>query len=177
MVKSNANAILFIIPKGPYTKIFNELIAKIQAFLSQQTIYLPVYFAYENEELISLYNQLKEDYEKEKRGEKKPQSNNNRKTFMEYINIKETYLHFSLNSKEPKLKKKLNLENMYGFLEAPSQTGTPNPIIALVAHYDSLGVISDLPQGVDSNGSGIIILLELIRILSKLYENYESILI
>ena len=176
MVKSNANAILFIIPKGPYTKIFNELIAKIQAFLSQQTIYLPVYFAYENDELISLYNQLKEDYEKEKRGEKKPQSNNNRKTFMEYINIKETYLHFSLNSKEPKLKKKLNLENMYGFLEAPSQTGTPNPIIALVAHYDSLGVISDLPQGVDSNGSGIIILLELIRILSKLYENYESIL-
>ena len=104
MVKSNANAILFIIPKGPYTKIFNELIAKIQAFLSQQTIYLPVYFAYENDELISLYNQLKEDYEKEKRGEKKPQSNNNRKTFMEYINIKETYLHFSLNSKEPKLK-------------------------------------------------------------------------
>ena len=40
---------------------------------------------------------------------------------------------------------------MYGFLEAPSQTGTPNPIIAIVAYYDSLGVISDLPQGIDSN--------------------------
>ena len=176
LVKSNANAILFIVPKGPYPKLFKDLVSKIQAFLSQQTIYLPVYFAYENDELISLYNQLKEDYEKEQRGEKKPQSNNNRKTFMEYINIKETYLHFSLNIKEPKLKKKLNLENMYGFLEAPSQTGTPNPIIAIVAHYDSLGVISDLPTGLDSNGSGIIILLELIRILSKLYENYEQML-
>ena len=176
LVKSNANAILFIVPRGPYPKLFKELVSKIQAFLSQQTIYLPVYFAYENDELRSLYNQLKEDYEKEQRGEKKPQSNTNRKTFMEYINIKETYLHFSLNIKEPKLKKKLNLENMYGFLEAPSQTGTPNPIIAIVAHYDSLGVISDLPQGIDSNGSGIIILLELIRILSKLYENYESML-
>ena len=176
LVKSNANAILFIVPRGPYQKLFKELVGKIQAFLSQQTIYLPVYFAYENDELKSLYNQLKEDYEKEQRGEKKPQSNTNRKTFMEYINIKETYLHFSLNIKEPKLKKKLNLENMYGFLEAPSQTGTPNPIIAIVAHYDSLGVISDLPQGIDSNGSGIVILLELIRILSKLYENYESML-
>ena len=176
LVKSNANAILFIVPKGPYPKLFKDLVSKIQAFLSQQTIYLPIYFAYENDELISLYNQLKEDYEKEQRGEKKPQSNNNRKTFMEYINIKETYLHFSLNIKEPKLKKKLNLENMYGFLEAPSQTGTPNPIIAIVAHYDSLGVISDLPTGLDSNGSGIIILLELIRILSKLYENYEQML-
>ena len=176
LVKSNANAILFIVPRGPYPKLFKELVSKIQAFLSQQTIYLPVYFAYENDELRALYNQLKEDYEKEQRGEKKPQSNTNRKTFMEYINIKETYLHFSLNIKEPKLKKKLNLENMYGFLEAPSQTGTPNPIIAIVAHYDSLGVISDLPQGIDSNGSGIIILLELIRILSKLYENYESML-
>ena len=176
LVKSNANAILFIVPKGPYPKIFNELISKFQIFLSQQTIYLPVYFAYETEELKSLYNQLKDDYEKEQRGEKKPQSTSNRKTLMEYINIKETYLHFSLSIKEPKLKKKLNLENIYGFLEAPSQTGTPNPIIAIVAHYDSLGIISDLPQGVDSNGSGIIILLELIRILSKLYENYESML-
>ena len=175
-MKSNANAILFIVPKGPYNKLFNELISKIQLFLSQQTIYLPVYFTYETKELKSLYDQLKDDYEKEQRGEKKPQSNSNRKTLMEYINIKETYLHFSLNIKEPKLKTKLNLENIYGFLEAPSQSGTPNPIIAIVSHYDSLGVISDLPQGVDSNGSGIIILLELIRILSKLYENYETIL-
>ena len=175
-MKSNANAILFIVPKAPYQKLFDVLISQIQVYLSQQTIYLPVYFAYETDELKELYNQLKDDYEKEKRGEKKPTSNNNRKTFMEYINIKETYLHFSLNIKEPKLNKKLNLENMYGFLEAPSQTGTPNPIIAIVAYYDSLGVISDLPQGIDSNGSGIIILLELIRILSKLYENYESML-
>ena len=174
LVKSNANAILFIVPKGPYTKLFNELISKIQAYLSQQTIYLPVYFAYETEDLKNIYSQLKEEYEKEQRGEKKPSNSNNRKTLLEYMNIKETYRHFSLSIKEPKLKKKLNLENIYGFLEAPSQTGTPNPIIAIVSHYDSLGVISDLPQGLDSNGSGITILLELIRILSKLYENYES---
>ena len=176
LVKSNANAILFIIPKGPYTKLFNDLISKIQVYLSQQTIYLPVYFSYETDELKNIYNELKEEYEKEQRGEKKPSNANNRKTLLEYMNIKETYRHFSLSIKEPKLKKKLNLENIYGFLEAPTQTGVPNPIIAIVSHYDSLGVVSDLPQGMDSNGSGITILLELIKILSKLYENYESVI-
>ena len=92
------------------------------------------------------------------------------------MNIKESYLHFSLSVKEPKLKKSLNLENIYGFLEVPSQNGSPNPIIAIVAHYDTLGIISDLPQGINSNGSGIIALLELIRIISKIYENYESVI-
>ena len=95
LVKSNANAILFIVPKGPYTKLFNELISKIQVYLSQQTIYLPVYFAYETEDLKNIYSQLKEEYEKEQRGEKKPSNTNNRKTLLEYMNIKETYRHFS----------------------------------------------------------------------------------
>ena len=172
LVKSNANAILFIIPKGPYLKTFKELVNKIQEYLSHQTIFLPVYFTYETVELKKIYEQLKHEYEQNQKNEIKPK--NNRKSLLEYLNIKENYLHFSLSLKEPKLKKSLNLENIYGFLEAPSQTGAPNPIIAIVAHYDSLGVISDLPQGVNSNGSGIIVLLELIRILSKIYENYET---
>ena len=172
MVKSNANAILFIIPNGPYQKIFKELVTQIQIYLSQHPIFLPVYFSYETEELKVIYNQLKKEYEENSNTDNS--SKTNKKSILEYLNIKESYLHFSLSLKEPKLKKSLNLENIYGFLESPSQNGAPNPIIAIVAHYDSLGIISDLPHGVDSNGSGIIILLELIRILSKLYENYDN---
>ena len=172
MVKSNANAILFIIPNGPYQKIFKELVSQIQIYLSQHPIFLPVYFSYETEELKVIYNQLKKEYEENSNTDNS--SKTNKKSILEYLNIKESYLHFSLSLKEPKLKKSLNLENIYGFLESPSQNGAPNPIIAIVAHYDSLGIISDLPHGVDSNGSGIIILLELIRILSKLYENYDN---
>jgi Zn-dependent M28 family amino/carboxypeptidase len=33
-----------------------------------------------------------------------------------------------------------------------------------------------MPNGLNSNGSGVITLLELIRILSKFYENYESVI-
>lgn len=176
LVKSNANAILFIIPNGPYQNLFKELVNKIQIYLSKQTIYLPVYFTYENEDINKIYQQLKREYEDQQKNKNNNEANNGRKSFWEYLNIKENYLHFSLNSKEPKLKNNLGLENIYGFLEVPSQNGARNPVIAIVAHYDSLGVVSDLPQGVNSNGSGILVLLELIRIISKLYENYENII-
>ena len=106
----------------------------------------------------------------------KSKNEETKKSLLDYLYIKESYLRFSLSIKEPKLKKSLNLENIYGFLESPSQNGSPNTIIAIVAHYDTLGIISDLPHGINSNGSGILALLELIRIISKLYENYESII-
>ena len=177
LIKSNANAILFIIPKGPYVQIFEKLVNEIQIFLSQQKIFLPVYFTYETDELKTIYEELKKEYEYyQKNGNKSENKDQTKKSLLDYLNIKESYLHFSLSIKEPKLKKSLNLENIYGFLEVPSQNGSPNPIIAIVAHYDTLGIISDLPQGINSNGSGIIALLELIRIISKIYENYESVI-
>ena len=43
------------------------------------------------------------------------------------------------------------------------------PKIVLVAHYDTLGLATGLAQGADANGSGVIVLLKLIRLFSKLY--------
>ena len=176
LIKSNANAILFIIPKGPYTQIFEQLVNEIQEYLSQQKIFLPVYFTYETDELRQIYLDLKKEYEYNMKNDNKSKNEETKKSILDYLYIKESYLHFSLSIKEPKLKKSLNLENFYGFLEAPSQNGSPNTLIAIVAHYDTLGIISDLPQGINSNGSGILALLELIRIISKLYENYETVI-
>jgi Zn-dependent M28 family amino/carboxypeptidase len=33
-----------------------------------------------------------------------------------------------------------------------------------------------MPFGMNSNGSGVVAILELMRILSKFYENYENVL-
>jgi Zn-dependent M28 family amino/carboxypeptidase len=92
-----------------------------------------------------------------------------------YLGIRQNLLHFSLSANEPKKVESVHLENFHGMLEG-TNTGTANPIIAIVTHYDSFGIISDIPAGLNSNGSGVITLLELVRILSKFYENYESVI-
>jgi Zn-dependent M28 family amino/carboxypeptidase len=91
------------------------------------------------------------------------------------LGIKQNLLHFSLSSSEPRKVDSVSLENFYGFLEG-SNTGTPNPVIAIVAYYDSFGITPDLPNGLNTNASGVIALLELIRILFKFYENYENVI-
>ena len=48
------------------------------------------------------------------------------------------------------------------------------PTIVVVAHYDSNSIAPSLPTGVDSNGSGVAILLELARIFGKMYASSRS---
>lgn len=84
-------------------------------------------------------------------------------------------LHFSISANDPKKVENLKLENFYGFLEGTNTEGQ-NSIIAIVANYDSFGIAPDLPSGLNTNGSGVVALLELMRVLSKFYENYENVL-
>jgi hypothetical protein len=167
VVKSNANSILFIIPNET-TSVFQQLIDSIQIYLSEQTLYIPVYFTYETEELNEIVQQLKDEY-KQSTGEEK-------KGILNYLGINQNLLHFSLSVSEPKKIETVNLENFYGFLEGtPGSSGT-NPIIAIVTNYDTFGIAPDMNFGVQNNGSGVVALLELIRILSKFYENYENVI-
>jgi hypothetical protein len=48
------------------------------------------------------------------------------------------------------------------------------PKILFVAHYDSLGLANGLTQGADSNASGVLLLLKLIRLFSKLYSKQTT---
>jgi hypothetical protein len=47
------------------------LVDSIQVYLSEQTLYIPVYFAYETEELEEITAQLKEEYKQSSGEEKK----------------------------------------------------------------------------------------------------------
>jgi hypothetical protein len=56
-----------------------------------------------------------------------------------YLGVNQNLLHFSLSVNEPKKIESINLENFYGFLEGVN-TGSPNPIIAIVSHYDTFSI-------------------------------------
>lgn len=67
--KSSATAILFIIPTK-VTKKLNALVNSVQIYLrnnyllkiDEQTLYLPVYFVHETEELNQIVKQLKDEF-------------------------------------------------------------------------------------------------------------------
>jgi Zn-dependent M28 family amino/carboxypeptidase len=70
----------------------------------------------------------------------------------------------------------LDLDDEKKETQTTSTSNTSNPIIAIVTYYDSFGITPDMATGLNTNGSGLVTLLELIRILSKFYENYESVI-
>ncbi|KAL1513547.1 hypothetical protein ABEB36_002947 [Hypothenemus hampei] len=65
------------------------------------------------------------------------------------------------------------IATMHGHLAGYKPDGKI-PTIAIVTHYDSFGVAPELSFGADANGSGIIIMLELIRLFSGLYSDPKT---
>ncbi|MFH4981745.1 hypothetical protein AB6A40_008454 [Gnathostoma spinigerum] len=49
-----------------------------------------------------------------------------------------------------------------------------SPTIVFVAHYDSHSIVPALSKGSDSNGSGVVVLLELLAIFSRFYANVNA---
>eukprot|EP01120_Amphizonella_sp_Union-15-10_P004475 TRINITY_DN150_c0_g5_i1.p1 TRINITY_DN150_c0_g5~~TRINITY_DN150_c0_g5_i1.p1 ORF type:complete len:528 (-),score=82.95 TRINITY_DN150_c0_g5_i1:78-1661(-) len=77
-----------------------------------------------------------------------------------------------VNAPEPKPIPNPTIANFQGWLAGTSATKADDgslPTIAIVAHYDSFSIAPELAFGGDSNGSGVLALLELARLFSRLY--------
>ncbi|XP_072245609.1 BOS complex subunit ncln isoform X3 [Leuresthes tenuis] len=158
-LRQSAGAVVIILPKNmsamPQDIVqFMELEPEM---LATETI-VPVYFAMEDDELLSIYTQTLT-------------SSSSQGT----LSAAEVLLHTATangfqmvtSGAQSKAISDWAITSLEGRLSGVG--GEDLPTIVVVAHYDSFGVAPWLSYGADSNGSGVSMLLELARLFSKLY--------
>ncbi|CAN6444960.1 unnamed protein product [Victoria cruziana] len=80
-----------------------------------------------------------------------------------------------VSTSEPKRLTSPSLTNIQGWLLGSRGDGDVQlPTIAIVASYDTFGAAPALSVGSDSNGSGVVALLEIARLFSRLYSNAKT---
>uniref|UniRef100_A0A8P4G1C0 Nicalin n=1 Tax=Dicentrarchus labrax TaxID=13489 RepID=A0A8P4G1C0_DICLA len=159
-LRQSAGAVVIILPKNMSAvpqDIVQQFMELEPEMLATETI-VPVYFAMEDDELLSIYTQT----------------------------LTSSSSQGSLSAAEGRVLKSglIQVEEManvgWPFCKSFSSNfmfsgrlvgvgGEDLPTIVVVAHYDSFGVAPWLSYGADSNGSGVSMLLELARLFSKLY--------
>ncbi|KAJ1266766.1 hypothetical protein BS78_07G003500 [Paspalum vaginatum] len=79
-------------------------------------------------------------------------------------------------SAEPRKVSSPTISNIQGWLPGLKGEGDTEqlPTIAIVANYDTFGAAPALSVGSDSNGSGVVALLEIARLFSRLYSNPKT---
>uniref|UniRef100_A0A8C1TPT0 BOS complex subunit NCLN n=1 Tax=Cyprinus carpio TaxID=7962 RepID=A0A8C1TPT0_CYPCA len=160
-LRQSAGAVVIILPQNMSTMpqdIVQQFMELEPELLATETI-VPVYFALEDEELLSIYTQTQ--ISSSSQGSSSAAEGTSRcspenRTFcgLVYESQSKAVSDWAITSLEGRL---------------TGAGGEDLPTIVLVAHYDSFGVAPWLSYGADSNGSGVAVLLELARLFSRLY--------
>ncbi|CAL1593648.1 unnamed protein product [Knipowitschia caucasica] len=159
-LRQSAGAVVIILPKNMSAlpqDIVQEFMELEPEMLATETI-IPVYFAVEDDELLSIYTQTLTS-----------------STSQGSLSAAEVLLHTATangfqmvtSGAQSKAVNDWAITSLEGRLAGVG--GEDLPTIVVVAHYDSFGVAPWLSYGADSNGSGVSVLLELARLFSKLY--------
>lgn len=159
-LRQSAGAVVIILPQNMSTMpqdIVQQFMELEPELLATETI-VPVYFALEDEELLSIYHQTQMS-----------SSSQGDSSAAEVLLHTATANGFQMvtSGAQSKAVSDWAITSLEGRLTGAG--GEELPTIVLVAHYDSFGVAPWLSYGADSNGSGVAILLELARLFSRLY--------
>ncbi|XP_047660694.1 BOS complex subunit ncln isoform X3 [Tachysurus vachellii] len=163
-LRQSAGAVVIILPKNMSTMPqdivqFMELEPELMA---TETI-VPVYFALEDDELLSIYTQTQVS-----------SASQGSSSAAEVLLHSATANGFQMvtSGAQSKAVSDWAITSLEGKLAGAG--GDDLPTIVFVAHYDSFGVAPWLSYGADSNGSGVAVLLELARLFSRLYSHKRT---
>ncbi|CAN8268326.1 unnamed protein product [Cochlearia groenlandica] len=141
------------------TQGFRSLLAQLENLLVHGNIPFPVYFAFENEETDAMLADVKKN---DAIGQQATATTGGYKLVT--------------SVSEPRKIASPTITNIQGWLPGSRADGDSNqlPTIAVVASYDTFGAAPALSVGSDSNGSGVVALLEVARLFSILYSNPKT---
>uniref|UniRef100_A0AAR2IKL4 Nicalin n=1 Tax=Pygocentrus nattereri TaxID=42514 RepID=A0AAR2IKL4_PYGNA len=164
-LRQSAGAVVIILPKNMSTMpqdIVQQFMELEPELLATETI-VPVYFAMEDDELLSIYTQTQVS-----------SSSQGSSSAAEVLLHSATANGFQMvtSGAQSKAVSDWAITSLEGRLAGVG--GEDLPTIVVVAHYDSFGVAPWLSYGADSNGSGVAVLLELARLFSRLYSHKRT---
>ncbi|KAJ6671747.1 NICALIN [Salix viminalis] len=140
-------------------ELMNTVLAELERLLIHANIPYPVYFAFEDDDIDAVLADVKRS---DVSGQPATATTGGYKLVV--------------SAPEPKKIVSPSITNIQGWLPGLKADGDPNqlPTIAIVASYDTFGTAPALSVGSDSNGSGVVALLELARLFSLLYSNPKT---
>ncbi|XP_047516601.1 nicalin [Pieris napi] len=158
-IRSKAGALLLVLPKNDtvLTDDEREHIYLLEAVMAQQEINLPVYFAEWTSDFEYIIKDLQHSFITDEKSGTALEAMFNTVSSNGYQIVVSTSAVQKLDSKPTTLHGKLVGRAL------SSQT------IVIAAHYDASSVVPELSFGADSNASGVVALLELARVFSRLY--------
>lgn len=163
-VKNKVGALVLALPEN-LTNFTAEkqqhLILENKIVFDQET-QIPVYFVKPTKEFNGIITELASNID----------TNDKKKSATEALfgSVAANGYQIVISASTPSVQTNNKIATIHGYLQG-SRSDSKVPTIVIVAYYDSFGIAPDLSYGVDSNGSGLIVLLELVRIFSTLYSH------
>lgn len=137
---------------------------ELELLMQEDTVPIPVYFAYETEQLRDMYQSVQRS------------ADNGRTSSVAqelWSMLKASGFQLVVSGSQAKVIPDIQLSSIQGKL---SGFGVEEqlPTGVIVAHYDTHGISPALSFGGDSNGSGVAALLELARLFSRIYTSSRT---
>ncbi|PIN20721.1 putative aminopeptidases - M20/M25/M40 family [Handroanthus impetiginosus] len=144
---------------GSAEDVIKEVLIELEQLLINANIPYPVYFGFEDDRVNAVLADVKKN---DATGQPATATTGGYKLVVA--------------APEPKKIASPTIANIQGWLPGLKADGDSNqlPTIAVVASYDTFGAAPALSVGSDSNGSGVVALLEIARLFSILYSSPKT---